>query len=71
METADPRTTIYRALICVVLVAYAWPFIKSQVTKSEHVVPLGGVEPPAELELTHGNLLSLRDKVATETGRRR
>jgi hypothetical protein len=63
LETTDPRTTKYRALISAVIVAYCRPFTKSQVTKSERVVPLADVEPPAELELTHTNLIGLRDKV--------
>jgi hypothetical protein len=63
IETTDPQTTKYRALICAVVVAYARPFTKSQVTRSERIVPLAGVEPPVDLELTHSNLLSLRDKV--------
>lgn len=63
LETTDPPTTKYRALVSAIIVAYCRPFTKSQVTRSERVVPLTGVEPPAELELTHSNLLGLRDKV--------
>jgi hypothetical protein len=63
MEVIDPRTTNYRALICALVAAYARPFTKSQVTSSERIIPLAGVPPPSELELTHSNLLSLRNKV--------
>ncbi|MEY2577101.1 MAG: endonuclease [Verrucomicrobiota bacterium] len=63
LETTDPRTTKYRALISAIIVAYCRPFTKSQVTKSERVVPLADVKPPAELESTHNSLIGLRDKV--------
>jgi hypothetical protein len=63
LETTDPRTTKYRALVSAIIVAYCRPFTKSQVTKSERVVPLSAVEPPTELDSTHRNLIGLRDKV--------
>src|SRR5665213_1732262 len=52
-----------RALVTAVVVAYARPFTKSQVTPSERMIPLNGVAPPSELLSTHYEILDFRNKV--------
>jgi hypothetical protein len=63
MENSDPKSSIHRALIHALIVSYARPFTQSQVTTSQRIVSLAGVEPPKALALTHNNLVSLRNKV--------
>jgi hypothetical protein len=63
LESSDSGRTKFQALVSAAIVSYCRPFTKSQVTKSERVIPLADAKPPAELELTHSNLLGLRDKV--------
>ncbi len=55
--------TIAQALMCSIVVAYARPFTKSQITKSIRTVPLKGVRPPRQLAATHCLILKLRNKV--------
>jgi hypothetical protein len=61
--SAADSTPVARALSCSIVVSYARPFTKSQVTKDKRVIPLGDVEPPHELASTHCIMLKLRDKV--------
>ncbi len=55
--------TLAQALMCSIVVAYARPFTKSQITKDTRVIPLNGIDPPSMLASTHCMLLKLRDKV--------
>jgi hypothetical protein len=55
--------TVAQALMCSIVVAYARPFTKSQITKSIRTIPLKGIRPPRELAATHCLLLELRNKV--------
>lgn len=59
----QPPTPLTRALASAIVVAYARPFTKSQVTTSKRMVALKDVEPPPDLTLTHLMVLKLRDKV--------
>jgi hypothetical protein len=63
MDHTDPKSPQFRALVCASVVAYARPFMISQVTQKERVVPLKGVLPPSPLNATHAMVLKLRDKV--------
>src|ERR1022692_1888146 len=55
--------TLAQALMCSIVIAYARPFTKSQITKSIRTVPLKGIRPPRELASTHCLVLKLRNKV--------
>ncbi len=55
--------TLAQVLMCSIVVAYARPFTKSQITKEIRVLPLKDIDPPTKLASTHCMLLKLRDKV--------
>ncbi len=49
--------------MCSIVVAYARPFTKSQITSDIRLIPLKDVHPPSKLASTHRMVLELRDKV--------
>ena len=52
---------VQQAIVYQVVVAYARPFTKSQVTKSKRIVPLASNVVPAEFQDLHNEHLQMRD----------
>lgn len=63
LHVTDSQSSAHRALVNAVVVAYARPFTKSQISKTEWIVPLDGVLSPPRLARSHRDLLNLRNKV--------
>jgi len=53
---------IKQAIVYQIVVAYARPFTKSQVTDSERIVPLAKDVVPAEFQRLHDEYLQMRDR---------
>jgi hypothetical protein len=53
---------IQEAIVCQIVVAYARPFTKSQVTNSRRIVPLADDVVPAEFHALHTEHLEMRDR---------
>jgi len=56
METVEPNSSHFRALIYGAVVAYVRPFTKSRVLPGESLVPLTNVNPPTHLARAHQRL---------------
>lgn len=61
IETAQ-NASHNEALVYAAVVAYCRPFTQSQVTRTERLIPLADVLPPAHLATAHDDLLKLRNK---------
>jgi hypothetical protein len=53
---------IKRAIVYQIVIAYARPFTKSQVTDSKRIVPLTSDVVPVEFRPLHGEYLQMRDR---------
>ena len=53
---------IQEAIVCQIVVAYARPFTKSQVTESKRIVPLASDVVPGEFQALHTEHLEMRDR---------
>jgi len=62
-HSTDQKSVESHALTCAVVVAYARPFTKAQISHSNRVIPLKDVQPPSHLRTTHDMVLKLRNTV--------
>ncbi len=51
------------AFVQAIVISYARPFTKSQVTKSRRIIPMDDIQPLSKLESVHRDILDLRDQL--------